>query len=174
VLSQSGPSTLTHDATHSHDDGLGPIGFCAANVALGARYLALVSARFETDVPLGPGQHLLTDYTAQDSMLGQFGMGWSGGNVAIYVEVRAENGARVSAGFEVVIGALVLPVPDQGKPAGEFPMNFAMSGGGNRYLARAKYTHPQDGPLESDAVTNMRLPSNHHVNYLLTFQVRRR
>jgi hypothetical protein len=176
VLSQDGPLTLTHDAAHSHDDQHGPLGFCPANVPSGKRYLALVSARFETDQQdqnFTSSSHCVVDYEAPDPTFQQFGMCFSGGNHNIYVEVRDENDQRVAAGFEVFYGGNVDPVPDQGKPANEFPMNYPMAGHQDqRYGARAVYTHPTDGPLASDAVSNMRLPINHHVNYLLTFQVK--
>jgi hypothetical protein len=180
VLAQAGPLTLTHDIGHSHDDKKGPVGLCPAKVACGARYLALVSARFETDQQdqsFTSDKPCVADYTAADPTFQQFGMCFSGGRVNIYVEVRGEDGTRITAGdgFELLTGALTLPVPDlHDKPANEFPMNQNMGGGGQRYAARATYVHPDDGALPSDTVTNMRLPGNHHVTYLLTFQVRRR
>ena len=176
VFSQTGALTLTHDQGHSHDDQHGPLGFCAANVPGGKRYLALVSARFETDQQdqnFTSSSHCVVDYEAPDPTFQQLGMCFSGGNHNIYVEVRDESDKRVVAGFEVFYGGTVDPVADQGKPANEFPMNYPMAGHQDqRYGVRATYTHPVDGPLASDAVANMRLPINHHVNYLLTFQVK--
>ncbi len=181
VLSRTGSMTLTHDTGHLHDDGLGALGFCPAVVACGHKYLGLVSARFETDQQdqnFTTSQHCITDYTQPDPTLMQYGMCYSGGGVAIYVEVRDETGVRLAQGdgFDVFIAGMNLPVTDlHDKPPLEFPMNFPMSGhGGQRYGVRATYTDPVDGPLPSDAVTNMRLALNHHVNYLLTFQVKRR
>ena len=52
-------------------------------------------------------------------------------------------------------------------------MNYPIYGHADqRYGVHAVYKHPVDGPLLSDAVTNMRMPLSHHVDYLLTFQVR--
>ncbi len=176
VLSQTGAMTLTHDTGHLHEDQHGPLGFCAANVQSGKRYLALVSARFETDQQdqnFTSSSHCVVDYEAPDPTFAQYGMCWSGGNHNIYVEVRDESDERVVAGFEVFYGASVDPVSDQGKPANEVPMNYPMAGHQDqRYGVRATYTHPIDGPLASDAVANLRLPLNHHVNYLFTVQVK--
>lgn len=180
VLAQTGALTLTHDVGHTHDDKKGPIGFCPAKAACGARYLALVSARFETDQQdksFASDKPCVADYAAPDPTFAQYGMCFSGGRVNIYVEVRGEDGKRLAAddGFELLTGGLTIPTKDlHDKPASEFPMNTNMGGGGQRYGVRATYVHPQDGPLPSDTVTNMRLPGNHHVTYLLTFQVKRR
>ena len=170
ALSQSGAMTLTWDPNHSHDDQRGPLGFCPADVAPGDHYLALVSARFETD-EMPPDQPCVTDFAASDATFAQYGMCWSGGNHNIYVEVRDASGQRVVAGFDVFYGTTVESLSDQGKPANEFPMNYAIYGDGT-YGARATYTDPAYGALPSDAVTNMRMPIHHHVNYLLTFQVK--
>lgn len=178
VLSRTGALTLTHDTGHSHDDKQGPLGFCSANVAPGTRYLALVSARFQTDQQdqnFPSTSACVVDYTANDPTFTQYGMCFSGGNHNVYVEVRDESGKRVAAGMQVFYGGGVqVSVSDQGKPPNEFPMNYPIYGGGNKYGVRAVYMHPQDGPLRSDAVTNLRLPLNHHVDYLLTFQVKKK
>lgn len=169
LLSQSGNMTLTYDPNHSHDDGLGPLGFCPAAVAKGSLYLKLVSARFETDEQ-PPNLPCVTDYTQPDPTFQQYGCCWSGGTHNIYVEVRDQSGQRIKAGFDVFYGSNVDHVTDQGKPANEFPMNYAIYANGV-YGARAVYTDPNQGPLPSDAVTNMRMPIHHHVSYLLTFQI---
>jgi hypothetical protein len=173
ILSQDGVDTLSYDgAQHSHDDHAGAIGFCPAQVGAGRHYLKLVSARFETDQS-PPDQHCVTDYQAADPVQVQYGCCWSGGNRHIYVEVRDQTGLRLStAGFDAFFyGNTVQIQPDPMKPLNEFPMNFPINGGGNKYGARARYTDPTEGLLPSDAVTNMRLPGNHHVTYLLTFQL---
>lgn len=172
LLSQTGNMTLTYDVNHSHDDGLGPLGFCPAVVAKGSLYLKLVSARFETDEQ-PPNQPCVTDYTQPDPTFQKYGCCWSGGNHNIYVEVRDQSGQRIKAGFDVFYGSNVDHVTDQGKPANEFPMNYAIFADG-QYGARAVYTDPKQGPLPSDAVTNMRMPIHHHVSYLLTFQITRK
>lgn len=169
VLSGTGNMMLTYDANHSHDDGLGPVGFCPAVVPQGSLYLKLVSARFETDEQ-PPDQPCVTDYTQPDPTFQQYGCCWSGGTHNIYVEVRDQSGQRIQAGFDAFYGSSVDHVTDQGKPANEFPMNYAIYADGV-YGARAVYTDPNQGPLASDAVTNMRMPIHHHVSYLLTFQV---
>ncbi len=169
LLSQTGKMTLTYDVNHSHDDGLGPLGFCPAAVAKGSLYLKLVSARFETDES-PPTQHCVTDYTQPDPTFQQYGCCFSGGNHNIYVEVRDQSGQRIKAGFDVFYGSNVEHITDQGKPANEFPMNYSIFAGGE-YGVRAVYTDPGQGQLSSDAVTNMRMPIHHHVNYLLTFQI---
>jgi len=169
ILSQDGAMTLTYDKAHSHDDGYGPLGFCPAAATPGQRYLKLVSARFETDQN-PPAARCLVDYTLFDATLDQYGCCHSAGNHHIYVEVRDEAGVRLVAGFDLFHGPDTEYVPDQDKPPEEFPMNTPMWGGG-RYGVRAVYDHPTDGLLPSDAVTNMRIPINHHVDYLLTFQV---
>jgi hypothetical protein len=169
LLSQSGKMTLTYDVNHSHDDGLGPLGFCPASVSKGSLYLKLVSARFETDEQ-PPDQPCVTDYTQSDPTFQQYGCCTSGGNHNIYVEVRDLSGQRIQAGFDVFYGSNVEHITDQGKPANEFPMNYAIFAGG-QYGVRAVYKDPGQGLLPSDAVTNMRMPIHHHVNYLLTFQI---
>ena len=108
VFSQTGALTLTHDTGHSHDDGHGALGFCPANVAKGTRYLALVSARYETDQQdqtFDSSSPCVPDYLAPDPTFQKLGMCFSGGNHNIYVEVRDESGKRVVAGFEVFHGA---------------------------------------------------------------------
>lgn len=169
LLSQTGNMTLTYDVNHSHDDGLGPLGFCPAAVTKGKLYLHLVSARFETDES-PPTQHCVTDYTQPDPTFQQYGCCFSGGNHNIYVEVRDQSGQRIKAGFDVFYGSTVEHITDQGKPANEFPMNYSIFADG-QYGVRAVYTDPNQGALPSDAVTNMRMPIHHHVNYLLTFQI---
>jgi hypothetical protein len=174
VLSQTGALTL---GGHGHDDGNGPLGFCSANVAPGTRYLALVSARFETDQQdqsFPSMSACVVDYLASDPTFQKYGMCFSGGNHNVYVEVRDESGKRLATGMQIFYGGMTTNVSDQGKPPNEFPMNYPIYGGGSKYGVRAVYMHPQDGPLRSDAVTNLRMPVNHHVNYLLTFQVKKK
>jgi hypothetical protein len=163
ALSRTGVDTLTWDPAHSHDDGLGAIGYCPAGVLPGERYLALVSARFETD-QTPPYAPCPVDPAAADPELATYGMCSSGGKHNVYVEVQDASGARVVAGFEVSWEGGYSYVGDQGKPATEFPMNFPMFGGG-RYGVEADWQG-----LESDWVSNLRLPGNHHVDYLLTFR----
>ncbi len=172
ALSNTGAMTLTWTTGHSHDDGLGPLGFCPAVVASGDKYLALVSARFETDGS-PPTQGCPVDPAAPSADFAQYGMCFSGGNHNVYVEVRDESGARVVAAFDVFYGGAVDHIGDQGKPPNEFPMNYAIYAGGS-YGVRARYQHPTAGDLPSDAITNLRMPIHHHVNYLLTFQVKTR
>lgn len=169
ALSQSGANTLTWDPQHSHDDQRGPLGFCPAEVASGKRYLALVAARFETDQS-PPNTGCKVDFQANDPVFSQYGMCSSGGNHHIYAEVLDESGKRLVAGIAVFHSGMTEQIPDQGKPPNEFPVNYPMYA--DHYGARATYADPADGNLPSDAVTNMRLPAHHHVNYLLTFQIK--
>lgn len=163
VLSNDGPDTLTVDPGHGHDDGLGPIGWCPAEEVDGA-YLKLVAARFETDqVP--PYAPCVVDPWAVDATHDQYGACASGGNHNVYVEILDEAGQRVVGAFDLWWPDGATRIEDQDKPPSEFPMNGALWGGG-QYGVTPIY---EDLPAES--VTNLRMPLNHHVNFLLTFQV---
>ncbi len=163
VLSGVGPDTLTVDPAHGHDDGLGPIGWCPSEDPSGP-HVRLVAARFETDqVP--PDGRCAVDPFAPDPVHDAWGACTSGGNHHVYVEVRDASGARIPAAFDLWWDGGATRVEDQGKPPGEFPMNAALWGGGQYGVT------PVVGDLPAERVTNLRLPLNHHVNYLLTFQV---
>ncbi|MBI2892564.1 MAG: hypothetical protein HYY06_03365 [Deltaproteobacteria bacterium] len=132
-LSAEGEETL---GGHGHDDGRGPIGYCASGAD---PHWALTSALFQTD---------------EDAE--------SGGNHNIYLEVLDEAGVRI-VGAEVLVtnGIETWSVFTEDKPPPEYAANYPMWGG-NVY--RAQVTG------DSDSVFNMRIPNNHHVNFLLTFQ----
>jgi len=86
----------------------------------------------------------------------------SGGNHNIYVEVLDESGARV-VGQEVIVsnGVESWSIFTEDKPAPEYAANYPMWGG-NVYSVHVAG--------DSDTVFNMRMPNNHHVNFLLTFR----
>ena len=88
--------------------------------------------------------------------------GESGGNHNIYFEVLDEAGARI-VGQEVIVsnGVESWSVLTEDKPPPEYAANYPMWGG-NVYSARVAG--------DSDTVFNMRMPNNHHVNFLLTFR----
>jgi len=88
--------------------------------------------------------------------------GESGGNHNIYFEVQDEVGARI-VGAEVLVtnGVESWTVLTEDKPPPEYAGNYPMWGG-NLYRVQVAG--------DSDSVFNMRIPNNHHVNYLLTFQ----
>ena len=88
--------------------------------------------------------------------------GESGGNHNIYVEVQDEAGARI-VGAEVLVsnGVETWTVLTEDKPPPEYAANYPMWGG-NFYRVQVSG--------DSDAVFNMRIPNNHHVDYLLTFR----
>jgi hypothetical protein len=88
--------------------------------------------------------------------------GESGGNHNIYLEVLDESGARI-VGQEVIVsnGVESWSVLTEDKPPPEYAANYPMWGG-NVYSARVAG--------DADTVFNMRLPNNHHVNFLLTFR----
>ncbi len=161
VLSATGPQTL---GGHGHDDGRPPLGFCPAPPGDAWR---LIAARMETDQDLNNnGRHDVTpvDTGAADPVYSAYGMGESGGRHHVYVELLDGNGARVHGEIEIRFqgGSSMVVATDPGKPANEFPFNFAIWGG-NVLTIRVS------GPTPSDAVTNLRIPNNHHVSYLLTF-----
>lgn len=163
ILSNTGPDTLTVDPSHSHDDGLGPIGWCPSEDTAGS-YLALVAARFETDqVP--PYAPCVVDPWAPDPTHDTYGACASGGNHNVYVEILDADGQRVAGSFDLWWPEGSTRIDDQDKPPNEFPMNGALWGGGQYGVT------PIYGDLRAESVTNLRIPINHHVNYLLTFQV---
>jgi hypothetical protein len=86
----------------------------------------------------------------------------SGGNHNIYIEVLDESGERV-VGQEVVVsnGVESWSIFTEDKPPPEYAANYPMWGG-NVYSASVAG--------DSDRVFNMRMPNNHHVNFLLTFR----
>lgn len=166
VLSASGPATL---GGHGHEDGRPPPGFCAAPRVPGQRVWWLRSVRFETDEDLdGDMAHdpLPKDDSTPNVFYDTYGMGESGGRHHVYAEMIDGSGNRVLTDLEVDLqgGGTMLIAPDPGKPANEFPINVAMWGG-NVLTVRV-----DDPTADSDAVTNLRIPNNHHVNFLLIFQ----
>jgi len=86
----------------------------------------------------------------------------SGGNHNIYIEVLDESGARI-VGQEVIVsnGVESWSIFTEDKPPPEYAANYPMWGG-NVYSVLVAG--------DSDMVFNMRMPNNHHVNFLLTFQ----
>jgi len=86
----------------------------------------------------------------------------SGGNHNIYIEVLDESGHRI-VGQEVIVsnGVELWTLLTEDKPLPEYAANYPMWSG-NVYRAKVAG--------DSDLVFNMRMPNNHHVNFLLTFQ----
>jgi hypothetical protein len=86
----------------------------------------------------------------------------SGGNHNIYIEVLDESGDRI-VGQEVVVsnGVELWSIFTEDKPPPEYAADYPMWGG-NVYRVKVAG--------DSDLVFNMRMPNNHHVNFLLTFR----
>ncbi len=166
-LNGSGAETL---GGHGHDDGFGPVGFCAGEPVAGQPFYRLVAVGFETDEDLnGDGDQadgLTPDFWSAEPFEG---VGESGGRVNVYVNVLDEEGAplnRDSAPELALIRELLdggtERIPLDAKPPNEFQTNFPMTGGGTRYGVQVEGA--------SDRVINMRLPVNHHVTFAVVFQ----
>ena len=169
-LSATGAGTL-HG--HGHDDGLGPVGYCAGTPVAGQPFYRLIGAGFESDEDIdGDGQAgndaLTVDFYRDPATF--VGLGESGGRVNVYVEiVDADTGEILDASTapEIRIARTILDGPSEqipldDKPPNEFQTNFPMVGGGVRYGVAIEGA--------SDRVINLRLPVNHHVCYVLVFE----
>ncbi len=167
-LSGTGADTL---GGHSHDDGNGPVGFCAGTPESGQPFYRLIAAGFETDTDID------NDGDQSDALSVDFykdaasftGYGESGGRVSIYVQIVDLTGSvlNVLTNPEIHVVRSILNGPTESfpltdKPANEFQTNFPMTGGGTRYSIAIEG--------QSDRVINMRLPVNHHVTYVLIFR----
>lgn len=163
-LAASGASTL---GGHGHDDGKGPVGFCAGTKLAGQPFHRLIAAGFETDDPAVESGPLPVDFWKNAASF--TGIGESGGRINVYIQIVGPNDEvlNVTTNPEIKIQKSILDGPTESlsldsKPANEFQTNFPMTGGGTRYGAAIEGA--------SDRVINMRLPVNHHVTYVLVFR----
>ena len=172
-LTKTGAETL---GGHGHDDGHGPVGFCAGSPSGGEPFFRLVAAGFETDTDIdadgGDGDDPLpVDFWVDAASF--TGVGESGGRVAIYVQILDEQDQvlNVDSAPEIRVERTIKDGPVEAfpltsKPPAEFQTNFPMTGGGSRYAIRIT----TDAGGTSDRVLGMRLPNNHHVCYELVFR----
>lgn len=163
-LAASGAGTL---GGHGHDDGKGPVGFCAGTKLSGQPFYRLLAAGFETDDPAVKTGPLPVDFWKSAASF--TGVGESGGRINVYVQIvdQSDKVLNVTTNPEIKIQKTILDGPTESlsldsKPANEFQTNFPMTGGGTRYGAAIEGA--------SDRVINMRLPVNHHVTYVLVFR----
>lgn len=167
-LSASGAATL---GGHGHDDGFGPLGYCPGTPVPGQPFYQLIAAGFETDEDIngsnGNGDALGVSFWRD---AGNFdGVGESAGRINIYVDIvdEAGNVLNVDTNPEIRLVRSIHQGPEDvlpltAKPANEFQTNMPMTGGGVRYSVSVQGA--------SDRVTNMRLPVNHHVTFVLIFR----
>jgi hypothetical protein len=166
-LSATGAATL---GGHGHDDGKGPVGFCAGAPQAGKPFYRLVAAGFETDddwIKNGKNDPLPVDFWKDAAAF--TGVGESGGRINVYVQIVDASGKvlNVTTNPELKIVKTIHQGPTEtlsldSKPASEFQTNFPMVGGGQRYGVAIEGA--------SDRVINLRLPVNHHVTYALVFR----
>ncbi|MBI3205677.1 MAG: hypothetical protein HYZ29_29335 [Myxococcales bacterium] len=163
-LAATGSNTL---GGHGHDDGKGPVGFCAGTKVAGQPFYRLLAAGFETDDPAVKTGPLPVDFWKNAASF--TGVGESGGRINVYVQIVDQTGKvlNVTTNPEIKVQKTILDGPTESlsldsKPANEFQMNFPMTGGGTRYGAAIEGA--------SDRVINLRLPVNHHVTYVLAFR----
>ena len=166
-LSATGAGTL---GGHGHDDGKGPVGFCAGTPVSGQPFYRLIAAGFESDEDLdkdGNNDPLPVDFWKNAASFS--GVGESGGRINVYVQIVDGAGKvlNVTTHPEIRIQKTILDGPTESlkldsKPANEFQTNFPMTGGGTRYGVAIEGA--------SDRVINLRLPVNHHVTYVAVFR----
>ena len=168
-LSASGMDTL---ARHGHDDGHGPVGFCAGARVTGQPFYRLIAAAFEVDYDVnssGASGDFAIHPTFWRDPATFDGLAESGGRVAVYVDIVDAAGQvlNVTTNPEITLtreidGGPTDQFPLTSKPADEFQTNVPMVGGGQRYAFSVTGA--------SDKVINMRLPNNHHLTYELVFR----
>ncbi|HJL20388.1 MAG TPA: hypothetical protein RMH99_32270 [Sandaracinaceae bacterium LLY-WYZ-13_1] len=167
VLNGTGAETL---GGHGHDDGRGPVGFCAGTPAPGEPFYRLVAVGFETDEDVnGDGDQadaLPVGFWRDPASFD--GVGESAGRINVYLEVVDESGAVLDRRTDPALRFVreirdgpTDPIPIDDKPDAEFQTNFPMTGG-------AVYAVEVEGA--SDRVHNLRLPVNHHVTFALVFR----
>jgi hypothetical protein len=170
LLTGTGPDTLNG---HGHDDGKGPVGYCAFSARPGEPYYDIIAVGFESDQDLNAdndeNDSLAVDFYGDPASFG--GVGESGGRINIYAQVLDDSGVVLSGStapeLRLVVtaeGGTPLSLPLDNKPANEFQTNYPMVGGGNSYGIAIEG--------QSDRVFNMRLPNNHHVTFVVVFQRR--
>jgi len=136
------------DGSSNWDPRLTELGITkqTANVAAGKPAFRLVKAQFQDDTESGGMHH-------------------------VFVEVLNESGQRI-IGQPVAMawadGQTTMITED--KPRPEYAANAAMFGP----MDQGTYRVYVDGSTPSDVISGLGLPGNHHVNYLLTFQRKRR
>jgi len=168
-LSATGMDTL---ARHGHDDGHGPVGFCAGTPVAGQPFYRLIAAAFEVDYDVdnsGASGDFTIHPTFWRDPAAFDGLAESGGRVAVYVDIVDPAGQvlNVTTNPEISLtreidGGPTEQFPLTSKPASEFQTNVPMVGGGQRYAFAVTGA--------SDKVLNMRLPNNHHLTYELVFR----
>ena len=166
-LSASGAATL---GGHGHDDGKGPVGFCAGASLSGQPFYRLIAAGFETDEDIdkdGQNDPLPVDFWKNAASFS--GVGESGGRINVYIQIVDATGTVLNGASnpEIKIKRTIKDgptdlIPLDQKPANEFQTNFPMTGSGTRYGTEIEGA--------SDRVINMRLPVNHHVTYTLVYR----
>ena len=85
-LSATGAGTL---GGHGHDDGKGPVGFCAGTKLAGKPFYRLLAAGFETDDPALKTGPLAVDFWKNAASFS--GVGESGGRINVYVQIVDQN-----------------------------------------------------------------------------------
>lgn len=165
-LNGTGMDTL---GGHGHDDGRGPVGFCAGTPVSGQPFFRLIAVGFETDTDVNgdgdQGDPLPVDFWRDPS---GSAVGESAGRINVYIEVVDERGDVLNR-FSAPEIRYVRDIRDgptetfglTDKPPNEFQTNFPMFGGS---------TFAVEIEGASDRVQNMRLPVNHHVTFAVVFQ----